>query len=681
MKKTALFCLVFVLSNLLAFQAFAQTLPDKVIGNWINRSTNNWEYGFFEKFAIYQNDFWDYESVSSDKKGNTSIVLSKGKERLSVKLKLSKDNMLSVEKGIGKAVKFAKMGLVYPDYPTKDEAFFAKPSFRQDSATIIGYFRNREKIPQEFKSRLVNQPFKVAVSNMLTDAEDNYTADFDSLGRFRLRIPITNMQELYVDWNRTHAHMSLEAGNTIFLFSDLADYIPLEKDASQEGYYKRPKQLLFMGDNARLNNELHTFKPSMLYSDRKRSSKVSDMEYLTHCDSISKERLKVLDVYIQQHPTVSEKFKAFQLNFERFQLLSDLMQHRFDARRTGKPTMDSAFISFVRGKSVMNQEWMYTGLRDFRTFLRDWVGYHEEIKGATQVTLTFKELLAFVRTKKDVPAETTTLLEQMAAMNDAFEKAKPEEREGLQLKYKPLLEKAQTITPFINQIATEMLSARPKPTSVSDSLLTNVTLRRLWNAQSYFRIMDQSHLPLKAEQLKSMQEAVVIPSMVEQLETVHRFYQTVAKTGMTYAASLKNTEHLKEYKDAKALFDELTKPYKGKVIYVDFWGTWCGPCKENMKYVKGLKEKLNGQPVVFMYFANNSPEDSWKSILKEMDLTGENVVHYRLPDEQEAMIERMFEVKKFPTYLLINKEGQVVNIDAKSPMSKEGVLNQIAELF
>ena len=117
------------------------------------------------------------------------------------------------------------------------------------------------------------------------------------------------------------------------------------------------------------------------------------------------------------------------------------------------------------------------------------------------------------------------------------------------------------------------------------------------------------------------------------------------------------------------------------VIYVDFWGTWCGACKENMKYVKDLKAKLKGQDVVFMYFANRSPEDSWKNIIKEMDLTGENVVQYRLPEKQEEIIERLFSVNSFPTYLLINKEGKVVNTKAAYPMQGEITVQQISELL
>ena len=678
MKKLKVFILLCLLSTLLIE---AQNLPDKFVGNWINKKTSNWEYGLFEKFVIYQNDFWDYQSVVTDKKGNTEIKLTKNNEIITLKLKDGKDSLLSVQLGNGKAASFIKMKKVYPDYPKNDETFFNKPTFGQDSATIIGYYRNRDKVPQQFATRLLKSPFGVAVSNFISGDGEKYLADFDSLGRFKLTFPIMNMQELYVDWSRLTLHMSMEAGDTILMFTDLADFIPSEKDGSYESYLKRTKQLLFMGDNARLNNELYTYKAPRFSSDLNISAKGSDMEYLSHCDSISRERINVLNNHLTEHPNISTKFQVFQTERERYQLLFDLMQHRFDARRKGKPNMDSAYVSFVGKKAVLDQEWMYTGLREFRSFLRDWIGYHESVKGNTNINLTFKDVTAYIRKNRTISSDTLNLLDQLVAMSGEFEKAKPENAAALQEKYKPLLEKSKGLSAMFNEVATEMVAALPKPISVSDSLINNETLRRLWNAQSIYQTMDQNHLPLKPEQQKSMRETVVIPSLVAQLEKINHFYENVAKTGLTYAASLKNTEHLKEYKDAKILFEELIQPYKGKVIYVDFWGTWCGPCKENMKHVGALKQKLKGQNVVFMYFANRSPEESWKNIIKEMDLTGENVVHYRLPEEQEAIIERMFSVNKFPTYLLINKEGKVVNTDAKSPMTKEEVLNQIAELL
>lgn len=475
--------------------------------------------------------------------------------------------------------------------------------------------------------------------------------------------------------------MLLEAGNTIALFVDLVDYIPLETDKSWEGFLSRPKQALFMGDNARLNNELTTYKPSSIYIDRRKAEKLTDMEYLSYCDSVYKKRTNVLNSFVGANLNVSKKFKDFTSEYERYNLAFNLMQHRFDLQRKNKTTFEPGYMDYVRANFPLTNEWTYTGVRDFRTFLRDYIDYETSLKPQNAMTITFKDISKYIRQNKKVDDATISLLDQMTAMNEEFDKSGKDQAEALQAKYKDLIAKIQTINPLLQEASTEMFANRPLDTQLSDSLLTNVHLKQLWNASIYYKELDQYHKALSEVKLKDMRVKVVNPDLIKIVENVSNFYKNVATKGMTYEASLKNTSHLKEYQDDKALFEELIKPYKGKVIYVDFWGTWCGPCKENMKYVKDIKAKLKGQDVVFMYFANRSPEDSWKNIIKEMDLTGENVVQYRLSEKQEEIIERLFTVKKFPTYLLVNKEGKVVNTDAASPMRGEIAVQQISELL
>jgi len=657
-------------------------IPDKFIGNWINSNTNHWDYGFFEKFVLYKSDFWDYKAIQNLKNGDVNLTLAKGKQTVQLLLKSGKDNRITVQPFKGNAVLYTKMDKIYPAYPQKDETSFAKPTFRKDSATIIGYYRNMDKIPAQFVDRLKKKPFKVSAPDFISDKEQDYLADFDSLGRFKLTFPIMNAQELYVDWSRLNLHMSLEAGNTIALFVDLVDYIPLEADKSMEGYRNRPKQVLFMGDNARLNNELTTYKPSSIYIDRNKSEKLNDMAYLLYCDSTYRKRLDVLNSYIAANPKVSKKFKDFNTEYERYDLAFYLMQHRFDLRDKSKTTFDAGYMDYVRANFPLTNEWAYTGVREFRSFLRDYIGYETSIRNQKTVTVTvsFKDISNYIKQNKKVDEATQTLLDQLVAMNEDFQKSGIEQFETVKLKYKDLISKSETISPLIQEASLE-LSNRPLDTQLSDSLLTNMRLRQLWNASTYYKELDQYHKALSEVKLKDMRVKVMNPDLIKTVENVSNFYKNVATKGMTYEASLKNTSHLKEYQDAKTLFEELIKPYKGKVIYVDFWGTWCAPCKENMKYVKDIKAKLKGQDVVFMYFANNSPEDSWKNIIKEMDLTGENVVQYRLPEKQEEIIERLFSVNSFPTYLLVNKEGKVVNTKAASPIQGEITVQQISELL
>ena len=687
MKKTNqillfIFCIsVSVTAQQKAVSVTLSQIPEKFIGNWINGNTNNWEYGFFEKFVLYKSDFWDYKTSQTLKNGDVNLTLAKGKQTVQLLLQSGKDNRITIQSAKGNAVSYSKMDKVYPVYPQKDESEFVKPTFRKDSATIIGYYRNMDKIPAQFADRLKKNPFKVSSSDFISDKQQDYLADFDSLGRFKLTFPIMNAQELYVDWSRSHLHMLLEAGNTIAIFVDLTDYIPQESDKSKEGYWNRPKQALFMGDNARLNNELTTYKPSSIYINRKKNEKLTDMEYLSHCDSVYRKRTDVLNSFITANPNVSKKFRDFNTEYERYNLSFYLMQRRFDLRSKNKTTFDAGYMDYVRANFPLTNEWTYTGVRDFKSFLRDYIGYEISIRPPKTMTTSFKDISNYIRQNKKVDEATLSLLDQILAMYDDFQKSGKDQVEALQIKYKDLLSKAQSINPLVQEASAEMFANRPLDTQLTDSLLTKEHLRQIWNANSYYAELDQCHKALSEVKLKDMRAKVVNPDLIETIENVSNFYKNVATKGMTYEASLKNTSHLKEYQDAKALFEELIKPYKGKVIYVDFWGTWCGPCKENMKYVKDIKSKLKGQDVVFMYFANRSPEDSWKNIIKEMDLTGENVVQYRLPEKQEELIERLFSVNSFPTYLLINKEGKVVNTKAASPMGGETAVQQISELL
>ena len=79
-------------------------ITDRFIGNWINSQTSNWEYGFFEKFAIYRSEFWDYKAIETDKKGNVKLTLVNGIETLQLKLKKGKNNNITIQTTKGKTL-------------------------------------------------------------------------------------------------------------------------------------------------------------------------------------------------------------------------------------------------------------------------------------------------------------------------------------------------------------------------------------------------------------------------------------------------------------------------------------------------------------------------------------------------------------------------------------------------
>jgi hypothetical protein len=95
----------------------------------------------------------------------------------------------------------------------------------------------------------------------------------------------------------------------------------------------------------------------------------------------------------------------------------------------------------------------------------------------------------------------------------------------------------------------------------------------------------------------------------------------------------------------------------------------------------GIKEALSGKDVIFMYLANNSPDRTWRNVIKEMKLTGEDIVHYNLPARQQALLERNLAVNSWPTYMLIDKSGNIVNSKAPSPREKDKLIYEINQLL
>jgi thiol-disulfide isomerase/thioredoxin len=108
--------------------------------------------------------------------------------------------------------------------------------------------------------------------------------------------------------------------------------------------------------------------------------------------------------------------------------------------------------------------------------------------------------------------------------------------------------------------------------------------------------------------------------------------------------------------------------FKGKVVYIDFWATWCGPCLAEMPHSKKLREKFAGnENIVFMYVSvdNSDSEDNWKAVVKKKDIVGVNLIS-RNGGEEEHVGEH-FGLQYIPRFVLIDKTGKVANFEAPTP--------------
>jgi thiol-disulfide isomerase/thioredoxin len=107
--------------------------------------------------------------------------------------------------------------------------------------------------------------------------------------------------------------------------------------------------------------------------------------------------------------------------------------------------------------------------------------------------------------------------------------------------------------------------------------------------------------------------------------------------------------------EADKLFESIIQKYRGKVILVDFWATWCSPCMSAMEDIKPLKEELAGKEVSFVYITNHtSPENAWKN--KIPDIKGE---HYRVSPDEWNYLSSKFSIGGIPFYVIVDKNGSI----------------------
>ena len=628
---------------------------------WRNEATGDWLIGFAKQHVIYNNKVYDIVSQTVKKDAYT-LTLNDG---TTIRVSKMKNGLRQIAIGKNKAIACSPIrGAALPDYPTKDtrKGFVDNGYNVKDSVTIIGWLKD---MPEE--ARRQGGDFNVSVKNFLVDEEETAYAKMDSLGRFTLKMPRLNSSEVFIDWDRSHQNSVLEPGKTYFFLSDFMT-----------------GQTLWMGDDVRVQNELiaypHAWPNDRIPRDQR--GKVNAMDFKAKTDNSRAAATASLEETIAQHPNLSQRYTDYAKGYIQTAQGESLMQGRYAMPNYELP---QEYMDYVTKECWQKTVKPYTLYRDYSSFRDDYLTYiiHNRqwrvnwnvYDYNNEIASNDKEL-AILNQWKDwiIDANAKVMAAPEEERQKVAEKLNADNADMIKEVDKILQSsKAQKVLR-----GKELMIRIGQEAFVLDSIGADQIIKDVWLSRLVNSLIDETHtavLPMVIDTLKAM---VKNHFGIERIEKANDYYLALENREFDKLV-LKSSDNLADLSEGEALLKKILEPYRGKFVLLDIWGTWCGPCKEALSHSTEEYARLKDYDIQYLYLANKSPQTSWENVIKEYNVSGPNVAHYNLPEEQQAAIERHLGVHSWPTYKLFNRDGELLDLKV-SAFDLEGLAGLLEQM-
>ena len=106
--------------------------------------------------------------------------------------------------------------------------------------------------------------------------------------------------------------------------------------------------------------------------------------------------------------------------------------------------------------------------------------------------------------------------------------------------------------------------------------------------------------------------------------------------------------------------------FKGDLVYVDVWATWCGPCKAEIPSLQKLESDYHRKDITFMSVSVDTDKEAWQKMVAEKELGG-----VQLWADGWSKITKDYAIFGIPRFMLFDAKGNVISTDAPRPSSSE----------
>lgn len=465
---------------------------------------------------------------------------------------------------------------------------------------------------------------KLIVDDVITGLSEMYLIDITPEGKYTIAFPLRSNKECWISFPFFNSAVYFQSGKKLVQDFDATD---ANKVAS-----------VFKGDGAIINNDINKIRPVLsdynwdsIYSD---IYQLSPEQYKTYFLNMQARKLAAVDSVAKNSGLNKTSLKLAHQNI-RYTIADFLIYYnskREDAYRKKNK------IPFIDRKPVLKVVKLEPGYYDFLRTL----SYNDPSAMESSNYHIFINRIKFLDLIYD-KAGRTDYTKEISAL-----KQHDTTNSGIKATIK-LYEKLMTQN-ATNPGAIEKV----RPVVLKSLIKADITLElELMRLQDTCQIIEQKKIPLSNTALASLKAGLKNPYLFPAVLELNN------KVKQEIEASKKQTRYSNNITPqvaADSVFSHIISKYRGKIVLIDFWATWCVPCLQGIQEIAPLKEELKDENIVFLYITNNSSPQNTYNIL----IPGIKGEHYKVTADEFNVLSNIFGINGIPHYAIANKNGFVV---------------------
>jgi thiol-disulfide isomerase/thioredoxin len=615
--------------SIFCFGQHNATIPVDIKGNWFKSGTNEWVLGVRDSVVIYGAKVW---KVTSDEDVKDLIILklvnNTGHKTLYLKKKSGEFYAGESQNAL----------TVLSKIPTKPvgEKHTVNPSnrviFKNDSVTYIGYL-------QGYSSKLGFNTGQVIVNNIITGLQESFLINIHSDGTFYAKFPMHYPQEVFVRMNGAVSNIYCQPGKEAFQVFNLTN---------------NAEKPLMMGDLAAINHELAAARHledinyPIVYS-----KEFTPEEYRQYYQNLMSQQLNTLNKFSDSTRLSNEAYQILKSTII-FKIAVHLFEYKDYRSRNGFPAISpdanyyQKFLKDLNINDVQNCEATF-----FRFFINrlkyiDIAGIENfEVMSTSSLFNELKKYNSFTKAELKVMTafpETIDFLDKNNRTTDSAINIGEKEKEFLEKYEQQMIAVAWEHNQKLRYPRLKQLL------NIPDGLAMDIM-----KTQDILQNMVDFFLPYNDKKLQQIKTYIGEPY----------FYSYIIRSNEQLKKKIEDNKHIKQgfvinqtgKTPTDSLFENMMRKFKGKVIFIDFWTTWCAPCLDGMERIEPLKKELANENIAFVYITNQtSPLTTYNNRIPA--IKGE---HFRLSTDEWNVLSSRFKISGIPHSILIDKKGNILD--------------------